>query len=260
MQLTVMTFNIRYDKPDPGEFNWQSRKSAIAKLINYYAPDIIGTQEGKPHQLLDLHRMLPSYQSVGRDRRGTGLDEHCAIFYRPERLKCIETGDFWLSETPEIVGSITPSWGNPYPRIVTWARFVGADSSQSLLFYNTHLDYYGMAARENGAITIHKHFSSLDLSQDYLFLTADFNTNPGTLPRQILERPLPSGYAMKDILEGWDLETQMTFNGFRDRATIAIDTIYYDSRLKPVWVKIDNDRWLDVLPSDHYPVIAEFVI
>lgn len=253
-----MSFNIRYDKPDPGQFNWQSRKGAIAKLINYYAPDIIGTQEGKSHQLLDLHRLLPHYGSIGRDRRGTGVDEHCAIFYRNDRLKCGSAGDFWLSETPEVVGSITPGWGNPYPRIVTWGRFVL--SSGSFLFYNTHLDYYGLVAREAGAATIRNHFSGLDLTDDYLFLTGDFNANPNTLPRQILAQPLSSGYRLKDLLTERDLEAQMTYNGFRDGATMAIDTIYHDSRLQPVWSKIDSDRWLDVLPSDHYPVIAEFNI
>jgi len=58
MEIKVMSFNLRYDKPDPGENAWTVRKEAVASLISHYAPDIIGTQEGKAHQLLDLHRLL----------------------------------------------------------------------------------------------------------------------------------------------------------------------------------------------------------
>ena len=74
-----MSFNIRYDKPDPDERNWRVRREAVAALIAHYSPDIIGTQEARANQLLDLHRLLPKYQSLGSDRRGTGLDENCAI-------------------------------------------------------------------------------------------------------------------------------------------------------------------------------------
>jgi endonuclease/exonuclease/phosphatase family metal-dependent hydrolase len=72
MELKVMSFNLRYDKPDLGKNAWTVRKDAVAALIAHYAPDIIGTQEGKAHQLLDLHRLLPDYQSIGYDRTGTG--------------------------------------------------------------------------------------------------------------------------------------------------------------------------------------------
>jgi endonuclease/exonuclease/phosphatase family metal-dependent hydrolase len=70
MEIKVMSFNLRYDKPDPGENAWTVRKEAAASLISHYAPDIIGTQEGKAHQLLDLHRLLPDYQSLGGDAFG----------------------------------------------------------------------------------------------------------------------------------------------------------------------------------------------
>lgn len=82
MKLKVMTFNLRYDKPDLGNQAGKVRQAAVAELIAAHAPDLIGTQEGKAHQLLDLHRLLPNYQSVGSDRTGIGLDEYCAIFYR----------------------------------------------------------------------------------------------------------------------------------------------------------------------------------
>lgn len=90
MKIRVMTFNLRYDKPDLGNCAWKVRKDAVASLITAYAPDLIGTQEGKAHQILDLHRLLPNYQSVGSDRTDTGIDEYCAIFYRSLALAMSE--------------------------------------------------------------------------------------------------------------------------------------------------------------------------
>jgi endonuclease/exonuclease/phosphatase family metal-dependent hydrolase len=259
MKLTVISFNIRYDKPDADERDWRVRRNAVAALLSHHSPDIIGTQEARANQLLDLHRLLPNYQSVGSDRRGTGLDEHCAILYRPSRLQCLETFEFWLSETPEVVGSLTESWGNPYPRMVTGGRFQTLDG-QIFQFYNTHLDYYSDTAKDLGAKCIYEHFCQLDLTHEYLFLTGDFNVNSERFPRQIFSRPLASGYRLVDALAGLELEEQMSFNNYNDRATLAIDTIYFDRRLSLDWAKVDKSRWLDLLPSDHYPVIARVTL
>ncbi|MDJ0584153.1 endonuclease/exonuclease/phosphatase family protein [Microcystis sp. M49636_WE2] len=259
MKLTAMSFNIRYDKPDPDERNWRVRREAVAALIAHYSPDIIGTQEARANQLLDLHRLLPKYQSLGSDRRGTGLDEHCAILYQPSRLQCLEIYEFWLSETPDIIGSITEAWGNPYPRMVTGAKF-GTLEGQTLQFYNTHLDYYSDKAKDLGAKCIQERFCQLDLTKDYLFLTGDFNVNSQQLPRQILTQPLQSEIKLKDALADLELAEQMSFNNYTDTPYLAIDTIYYDNRLQLDWAKVDPSRWLNLIPSDHYPVIAAFTL
>ncbi|MGK7902236.1 MAG: hypothetical protein AB4352_12650 [Hormoscilla sp.] len=44
---------------------WTVRRDAVVLQAE---PDLIGTQEGQAHQLLDRHRLLPEYQSVGGDR------------------------------------------------------------------------------------------------------------------------------------------------------------------------------------------------
>jgi endonuclease/exonuclease/phosphatase family metal-dependent hydrolase len=258
MLLKLITYNLRYDKPDAEQYNWKVRREAIASLLNHYCPDLIGTQEGKAHQLLYLHRMLPAYQSVGGDRTGTEMNEYCAIFYHTQRLTCLETGDFFLSETPDIPGSITASWGNKYPRLVTWAIFETKAQRKKILLLNTHLDYYSDLARELGAKLIHQHLSQLDLDGLSFFLTADFNAPPGSLPRKTLEIPLPYGKQLSDALADLELSEQMTFNNFTARARDAIDTIYYDSRVKLEKVHVDDQKWNGVIPSDHYPVIGEF--
>jgi endonuclease/exonuclease/phosphatase family metal-dependent hydrolase len=233
----------------------------VAALITHHAPDIIGTQEGKAHQLLDLHRLLPNYQSVGSDRTGTGTGEHCAIFYDTHRLTCVANGDFFLSDTPEIPGSISSNWGNPLPRMASWAVFASAaGGEQKITVFNTHFDYRSAQARELGAMLISDRLSQLKPAESYLFVTGDFNAASGTVPREALKRPLPNGINLYDALANVEVEHQLSFHDFTGKAFAAVDTIYYDSRVSLRTVKVDTDQWKGIWPSDHFPVVAEFVL
>jgi len=258
MQLKIASLNLRHDKPDPGNNAWIVRRQAVAALVSEHAPDIMGTQEGKPNQLLDLHRLLPDYQSVGRDRSGNSLGEHCAIFYRSGLLQPLASGDFWLSDTPEVVGSISPDWANRHPRMVTWVQFAVKGWSTTMTVFNTHLDYESAKARELGAKLISDRLSKLNLSTSFLFLTGDFNTAPGTLPRDTLTGKLSNGVEMLDALAGLELAQQMSYHEFSGQAFAPVDTIYYDSRVHLCNAQVDRRRWAEILPSDHFPVIAEF--
>lgn len=253
--IRVMTFNLRYDKPDLADFAWKIRKNAIASLITAYAPDLIGTQEGKAHQILDLHRLLPDYQSVGSDRTGTGIDEHCAIFYRFERWQCLKSDDFCLSDSPDVAGSVS-DWGNLLPRMVSWAMLAAGENTVTI--FNTHLDYKSAKARDLSVRLISDRLSNLNPNQSQVFLTGDFNAAPGTLPRQLLEQPLPNHLHLHDALNNLDLEAQFSFHDFTGKAFDAVDTIYYDSRLSLQNVVVDTRRWQGILPSDHFPIIADF--
>lgn len=253
--MKLISFNLRYDKPDPGNNGWKYRLKAITELIHFYLPDIIGTQELLPHQMYDLLGKLPDYECVGNDRTGTGKGEYCAIFYRRELL-CLATGDFCLSESPEIPGSISENWGNPIPRMATWATFSDENQQQFTLF-NTHLDYRSQKAREFGAKLIGERMSQIPSNDSFFLLTGDFNAEPQSIERQTFLKPLSNNIQLLDSLANIPIDQQMTFHDFTGNAFAAIDTIYYDSRLKLQQVKIETGRWLEVWPSDHFPVVAE---
>ncbi|TAF11039.1 MAG: endonuclease/exonuclease/phosphatase family protein [Nostocales cyanobacterium] len=253
MKITVMSFNLRYDKPDPGMHQWKKRVGAIASVIQYYKPDLLGTQEGKPHQLRDLQALLPDYKFIGGDRTGTGQGEHCAVFYNSQLLKLQQTKDFYLSDTPDIPGSIT--WETRLPRMATWANFVVGNPSISLTIINTHLDHESAKARELGAALVSLRLMEFP-SEDYLLLTGDFNANPNTLARIILA----DNHKIQDALATLSLEQQKTFHEFTGEAGNAIDTIYCDRRLQIEQVIIDRQQWEGVWPSDHFPVIVKLSI
>src|SRR5690606_26083463 len=97
---TAASYNLRFDnKNDIGNL-WNDRAPFVAGLIRYHDFDIIGTQEGMPHQLEDLVKALPHYARYGRGRDdGSDKGEHSAIFYKTEKFRLMGSGDFWLSET-----------------------------------------------------------------------------------------------------------------------------------------------------------------
>lgn len=256
--MKIITFNLRLDKPDPGNNAWTFRRNLVAQLIAQSDADLIGIQEGQAHQLLDLHRRLPDYQSIGVDRIGNGLGEHCAIFYNQQRLRCLNQGNFWLSETPNLVGSITSYWENPVPRMVSWGIFsiLGLDSKIALV--NTHFDYHSTGARDLSAELIWNYLGSMNTEEYFLIVTGDFNAEPGSQARKTFLNPLKNGVQLCDALADLDLPDQMTYHEFTGQAFAAVDTIYYDSRLKLKQVTIDRSSIEDILPSDHFPVIAEF--
>lgn len=105
----MISFNIRYNNPADGEHAWPLRKERVASLLRFHQADLIGMQEVLQGQLEDLRALLPEYAwvGVGRDD-GKNAGEFSPIFYRASRFEVLDSGTFWLSETPELVAS--KSW------------------------------------------------------------------------------------------------------------------------------------------------------
>ena len=65
------------------------------------------------------------------------------------RVELLESGDFWLSETPEVRGS--KSWGASLPRVATWAAFAVRGHEGRFAVVNAHLDHLSERARFESA-------------------------------------------------------------------------------------------------------------
>lgn len=259
--LKVMTFNLRYENnSDPSPHTWAERVPTIKKLIRMEQPDIIGTQEVLYGQLQDLEEALPGYAWIGLGREGGNRGEYSAIFYNETRFTPLEYDHFWLSDTPEVIGSKT--WGNNIPRMVTWAKFVDHQSNQQFYAVNTHFDHQSAEAREKSAALIVEKMKDFDHELP-IILTGDFNTSPDSLPHQTLT----SDGAFVDL---WDsAETRVneelgTFNGFHDPTgggpDRRIDWILAKGNVSTETIEINNYQKNGQFPSDHYPVIADITI
>lgn len=249
--LTVMSLNIRYPSDGDGANRWELRRDLTIATIRRADPDVIGTQELFRRQAEDVVARLPRYRWIGVGRSGTGKadDEHMGIFYRADRLQVERWGNFWLSDTPGVPGSI--SWGHPFPRMVTWAVFRGRDGGRFAMF-NTHLPYRDEdeAAREKGAALLAARIPGIagDLP---VVVTGDFNTMPGSATYRRMTRDLRDAWVAAPVRTGPDA----TFHGFTGKADRRIDWIFVRGFGVVRAATIDARRG-DVFPSDHYPVVV----
>ena len=175
--LSVMTFNMRYDNPEDGQNNWRFRRERIAGVIKAQEVDVLGTQELLSNQFDDLSGLLTGYQGVGVGRLdGAESGEYCAVFFRKDRFTLLDSGTFWLSETPEVVGSL--GWDGACERIATWVVLRDRDGRE-LFFIDTHLDHVGQVARDEGVSLLMKRIETLSGGRPVI-LTGDFNSEPGS--------------------------------------------------------------------------------
>ncbi len=252
--LNVMTFNIRYAHTRPPDL-WPDRLPVIVDLITRWRPDIIGTQEGLYPQLRDLERTLPDYAWIGLGRDGGSRGEFMAVFYRRDRLEPLEYDHYWLSDTPALPGSRT--WGNNYPRMVTWVRFRERASGRELLFVNTHFDHEVQHSRERAAALIVQRLAGIRPELP-IILAGDFNVPAGGNPVYSTLTG-PGGFSDSWRNPGRPLSLG-TFHGFKGidaaRGTARIDWILTRGPVSALSSDIVTDAINGQFPSDHFPVVA----
>ena len=252
--VSVMAFNLRYAHTQPPDL-WPDRLPVVVDVITRWRPDIIGTQEGLYHQLRDIDRALPDYGWIGLGRDGGSRGEFMAVFYRRDRLEPLEYDHYWLSDTPALPGSRT--WGNSYPRMVTWVRFRERASGRELLFVNTHFDHEVQHSRERAAALILERLAGTDPGLPVI-LAGDFNVAAGSNPVYSTLTG-PGGFADSWRAAG-RADTLGTFHGFRGvvaaRGTPRIDWILVRGPADVLSADIVTDARGTQLPSDHFPVFA----
>lgn len=232
-----MTFNLRRDVEADGPHRWSARRDRVVRIVREHAPDVLGTQEGLPHQLADLDEHLPGYVRMGRCRRGDGTDEACALFVSTTRFDPIASGDLWLSDTPETPGSST--WGNKHPRLVTWARLRDKRTGRAFTVANTHLDHASENARRRAATLLAERLPGA-------ILMGDLNASPGEPTHTML------------LSAGWDDggAREPTFHGYAPKARVRLDHVLVPRTHRLVRTHVVPDAE-GAYASDHHAVLAE---
>lgn len=247
-----MTFNVRYPAKGDGENIWEKRRDLLVATIRDKNPDLFGTQELFYEQGQYIVEKAPEYAWFGLSRRGNREDEHMGVFYKKDKLRLLESGNFWLSETPDVAGSM--SWDVTLPRMVTWGLFELAGTQRRFYYYNTHFAHrpQDTPARVKSAHVIAERFHKLPADVPFV-MTGDFNAAAGSEAYQVFAADLKDAWSTAERRTG----PEGTFHGFRgtSRGT-RIDWILYRGpfRLTEAETVIRNDDGR--YPSDHFPVFA----
>jgi endonuclease/exonuclease/phosphatase family metal-dependent hydrolase len=261
VSVRVMSFNIRYGTAKDGEDRWDKRQDFLVETIRAYNPDLLGTQEVLAEQADFLKQRLPEYGFVGAGRDdGQRKGEFSPVMFRNDRFELLAHGQWWLSPTPEKVGS--KGWDAALPRIVTWARLKDRPSGVTFLYYNTHWDHQGNVARvESGKLMRKLVEDSRGDSELPVIVTGDFNSTEETPQYKSLTVGDGTGPKLIDAYREVHPQRQpdeASFNGFKGtKQGMRIDWVLHS----PEWVAkgaaIDRTERNGHTPSDHYPVTAD---
>ncbi|WP_234311904.1 endonuclease/exonuclease/phosphatase family protein [Streptomyces griseus] len=252
--LEVMTFNLRFaSTAEP--HSWTARRPVMRTLLRRAAPHVIGTQEGVYQQLRDIASDLgPHHDWIGTGRIRGSHDESMAIFFDTRRLAPVEYDHFWLSDTPEVIGSNT--WGAAHSRMVTWVRFRDLHAGgEQFYVLNTHLDNASAYARGRSAALIVERLAGLDPSLPVV-VTGDFNVPAHGDP--VYDTLLGAG-----LVDTWDAAAERgpaygTFHAYRPLTPGGqrIDWILATAGVTTHRARVDTFSRDGQFPSDHLPVRA----
>jgi len=249
-EIRVMSFNIRNDC-DTGTESWDSRIDNFVRLVKNASPDLMGFQEVLHGQYVDLIERFPEYAFAGAGRDdGVNSGEYAAIFYKKDRFTLIETGNFWLSETPD-----RPSmgWDAVCIRICTYVKLIDNKTQKQFIHYNTHLDHVGQVAMLEGAKLIQKTMLDKKIAS---FVTGDFNIQEKSAPYNIMTQSGLSDakYTAKSSM------SHGTFHNYspsdRVQNDSPIDYLFHtdDFDINTYKVLVNGNE--GAYTSDHYPILV----
>ncbi len=254
LSLSVVTYNVLFDFPNPDYDSWRIRKEHVSDIINAHEPDLVGFQEPLVWQMTDLRELCPGYVEHSLD-----VHTDSALFFREDRFELLDKGHFWHSPWPNVPFSI--GFGNFLPRNVLWVKLYDKQSGVEFFFFDTHFDNTA-PFQENAAPQF------LDLMEEIIagspvVVTGDFNSKPDREAYRILtEGNTPGGFALTntfDLAPGYDVRLAPGDEREYD-PDHRIDHIFvaegdWDSSYWVVDMTRYGDPWRD--PSDHFAMATD---
>ena len=254
--IMIMSANIRrqekfinFNKMDMGNHRWWKRAQYYLENIKTVAPDILGAQEVQAGQ----YEFLTSHLEVCyRDNKGS-RSESCPIFYNEARFELLDSGTFWLSDTPEKMSTYAESSEH---RIATFVKLKDKSTGITIAVYNTHPDWGSVEARIKQLSVIATKAKESDA--DKIVVLGDLNS----------DRTLPGGNEGLAPIEEF-LKDSKTFPGMSDYGAtfngydmdpdgpMGLDYIFLPEDTTVLEVGKVDKIYGGVYPSDHYPIYAK---
>jgi len=252
--VTIMTFNVKIN--GDGYQSRENRLPKVVKTIKEHGADSFGLQEADKWWVESIAAEMSEYGYVCRYREdGIEKGESTAIFYLKDKYELVDSGSFWLSQTPD-----NPSfgWDAACERITTWVILKNKETGFKYAHFNTHFDHVGSQAKAESVAMISAEIAKVapDIP---VVLTGDFNTIEGSENyNSILSCGLRD---TKYLAEKYDnCATYHDFNPFVIN-TKPIDFVFVNGYVSSVKSsRIDSDTVCLVYPSDHFPIIVEMTL
>lgn len=195
--MTVMTFNVLCSLCKTAEYDpWEERLEYFRDIFARHDPDIVGIQELTPlgdevAQMLDV---LPGRAAVYFEPDDALPYPDAIIFYKRSRFSVLDSGEYWLSPTPEVPNST--GFASPQlARLVVWAKLRDRAGDRDLLFVTTHFDNNSPSQTLSAPLV--KERTAPFAAELPVVVTGDFNSKPGTEAWVTLTTEV-GGFALSD--------------------------------------------------------------
>ncbi|MBM9594970.1 endonuclease/exonuclease/phosphatase family protein [Rhodobacteraceae bacterium MCCB 386] len=257
----VATHNVHYillRRPE-GSWSvadWERRRPALDAAFKAIEADIFAFQEmesfaggddASVNLALDyLLERNPDYAAaaVGDWRRFPSTQP---ILYRKGRLRLVDQGWFFFSETPDVIYSRT--FDGSYPAFASWAAFVPEEGGPEVHVLNVHLDYSSRTNRARSVALVRERVAGLLEAGRTVILLGDLNERAGSDVHRSLEQ---AGLRFAPV-EGATYHFNRGINLFG-----AIDHVATTADVELVGEPVVlRQRFGGAWPSDHYPVVAD---
>lgn len=252
--MKIMSYNIKIT--GDGLRSNENRLPLIVDTILTEMPDSFGLQEADKAWVDSIAPELSDYAYIAKYRDdGISEGESSPIFYKKDKYELVNSGFFWLSQTPDV-----PSlgWDAACNRITSYAILKDKTTGFTYAHFNTHLDHVGDVAQAESIALISAYIA--DIAPDIpVVLTGDFNFREDSYNyNTILKTNLKDTKYMAA-----EYDDHATYHGYSVimPSTKPIDYVFVNGYCSSVKTsKINSDTVHHLLASDHFPLTVELTL
>ena len=261
--LRVATLNVHYIvlRRDTGAWSvadWEQRKPGLNDAFQKINADVFAFQEMESFaggDLGDVNLTMQYLLEQNSEYRAAAVGDPAAfpstqpIFYHENRLKLIDQGWFFFSDTPDVIYSRT--FNGSYPAFASWARFETAWGEQFRVV-NVHFEYKSRSNRLHSAHLVAERIAPWVVNGENIILAGDINARHGSETQRILTASGLQFTAVQGATyhfdRGINLFGAIDHIGATDGFVALGDPMVLRYKFSGDW------------PSDHYPVVVDYTL
>jgi endonuclease/exonuclease/phosphatase family metal-dependent hydrolase len=262
--LRIATLNVHYIDLNAADgpwsvAGWEARKAALDGAVKAVDADVFAFQEMESFSRgseggsnLTLDYLLAQNPGLAAAAVGDwqSFPSTQPILYRRAALRPLEQGWFFFSPTPEVIYSRT--FDGSWPAFATWVAFERLADGTVFHVYNVHFEYKSRSNRQLSAALVADRIAPEIGDGGAVFLAGDTNARAGARTMAILQ---DAGLTFAPV-DGATYHFNRGLNLFG-----AIDHIGHAGPASPQGPPVVlRDRFGAAWGSDHYPVLADYLI
>lgn len=254
-ELLVASFNTAAPWGNLFDGTYTARRANLfAQQINDILPDTLGVQELNSDWVKRMEELLPQYSYYGVKRGGDGNEktsEMSGIFYLKDKFNLLDSGTFWISETPEKESHFEGAGCN---RVCSYVILENKETKAKFAHFNTHLDNVSDKAQNLGGELIARYAKETGEKYEgiHTVVTGDFNQYSDSPACVTLEQ---NGYT--NVGKSFGKDSLLTYNAWtRETEGSPIDFIFINSSFSAKDYSVIHYDNAKSNVSDHYMIIA----